>query len=149
LPLIGHNLLTYVYNCMKDRVQKKFVASGISRGCGWQHLGAYVNLGAFYLIGVPVALVLGFTMHLGGAGFWMGMIAGGATQVTLLSVITAMTNWEKMVGSLILFFYLMLLLHKDLIAIDDAFLPVFFFEECFPSSVNLSSLGDEKKYMVR
>jgi hypothetical protein len=88
-------------------------------------------------------------MHLGGAGFWMGMIAGGATQVTLLSVITAMTNWEKMVGSLILFFYLMLLLHKDLIAIDDAFLPVFFFEECFPSSVNLSSLGDEKKYMVR
>jgi hypothetical protein len=78
-----------------------------------------------------VALVLGFTMHLGGAGFWMGMIAGGATQVTLLSVITAMTNWEKMVGSLILFFYLMLLLHKDLIAIDDAFLPVFFLRNAF------------------
>ncbi|CAL4944647.1 unnamed protein product [Urochloa decumbens] len=33
----------------------------------------------------------------GGAGFWIGMIAGGATQVTLLSVITAMTNWGKMV----------------------------------------------------
>ncbi|OEL20673.1 Protein DETOXIFICATION 14 [Dichanthelium oligosanthes] len=32
----------------------------------------------------------------GGAGFWIGMIAGGATQVTLLSVITAMTNWGKM-----------------------------------------------------
>ncbi|KAK3164453.1 hypothetical protein QOZ80_1AG0018770 [Eleusine coracana subsp. coracana] len=85
------------------------VLTGISRGCGWQHLGAYVNLGAFYLVGVPVALVLGFTMHLGGAGFWMGMIAGGATQVTLLSIITAMTNWRKMVGSVL--FYLMLLLH--------------------------------------
>ncbi|KAG2545521.1 protein DETOXIFICATION 12-like isoform X2 [Panicum virgatum] len=72
------------------------VLSGISRGCGWQHLGAYVNLGAFYLIGIPVALVLGFAFHLGGAGFWIGMIAGGATQVTLLSVITAMTNWGKM-----------------------------------------------------
>lgn len=31
------------------------------------------------------------------------MIAGGAVQVTLLSVITAMTNWGKMVGSPFLF----------------------------------------------
>lgn len=72
------------------------VLSGVSRGCGWQHLGAYVNLGAFYLVGVPVALIFGFAMHLRGMGFWMGMIAGGATQVTLLSIITAMTNWSKM-----------------------------------------------------
>ncbi|TVU33745.1 hypothetical protein EJB05_15549, partial [Eragrostis curvula] len=72
------------------------VLTGISRGCGWQHLGAYVNLGAFYLIGVPVGVVLGFRFHLGGAGFWIGMIAGGATQVALLSIITAMTNWRKM-----------------------------------------------------
>jgi MATE family multidrug resistance protein len=72
------------------------VLSGISRGCGWQHLGAYVNLGAFYLVGIPVALVLGFAFHQGGAGFWIGMIAGGVIQVTLLSIITAMTNWGKM-----------------------------------------------------
>lgn len=82
---------------------------GVSRGCGWQHLGAYVNLGAFYLVGVPVALFFGFAMHLGGMGFWMGMVAGGATQVTLLSIITAMTNWGKMVGSFFPF-----LLHKVL-----------------------------------
>lgn len=31
------------------------------------------------------------------------MISGGAVQVTLLSVITAMTNWGKMVGSPVLF----------------------------------------------
>ncbi|XP_024315741.1 protein DETOXIFICATION 12 isoform X4 [Brachypodium distachyon] len=72
------------------------VLSGVSRGCGWQHLGAYVNLGAFYLIGIPTALFFGFTMNLRGMGFWIGMIAGGATQVTLLSVITAKTNWSKM-----------------------------------------------------
>jgi Na+-driven multidrug efflux pump len=60
-------------------------------------------LGAFYLVGIPVGLVAGFALHLGGAGFWIGMIAGGATQVTLLSVITAMTNWRKMVGSSFLF----------------------------------------------
>ncbi|VAH28873.1 unnamed protein product [Triticum turgidum subsp. durum] len=75
------------------------VLSGVSRGCGWQHLGAYVNLGAFYLVGIPVALFFGFTMQLRGMGFWIGMIAGGATQVTLLSVITATTKWDKMVSS--------------------------------------------------
>lgn len=72
------------------------VLSGVARGCGWQHLGAYVNLGAFYLVGIPVALFYGFTMQLRGMGFWIGMIAGGATQVTLLSVITATTKWDKM-----------------------------------------------------
>ncbi|ONK67856.1 uncharacterized protein A4U43_C05F4520 [Asparagus officinalis] len=42
------------------------VLSGIARGCGWQHIGAYVNLGAFYLFGIPVAVVLGFPLHVGG-----------------------------------------------------------------------------------
>lgn len=87
VPLLSISVIT-------DNLQG--VLSGISRGCGWQHLGAYVNLGAFYLVGIPVALVAGFALHLGGAGFWIGMIAGGATQVTLLTIITAMTNWRKM-----------------------------------------------------
>jgi multidrug resistance protein, MATE family len=95
--------LHHINSRTKGLVQKPFFPSGISRGCGWQHLGAYVNLGAFYLVGIPVALVLGFAFHLGGAGFWIGMIAGGAIQVTLLSIITAMTNWGKMVGSSFLF----------------------------------------------
>ncbi|XP_047091857.1 protein DETOXIFICATION 12-like [Lolium rigidum] len=72
------------------------VLSGVARGGGWQHLGAYVNLGAFYLVGLPVALFFGFAMQLRGMGFVFGMIAGGATQVILLSVITATTDWEKM-----------------------------------------------------
>ncbi|XP_047091604.1 protein DETOXIFICATION 12-like isoform X2 [Lolium rigidum] len=72
------------------------VLSGVARGGGWQHLGAYVNLGAFYLVGLPVALFSGFAMQLRGMGFVFGMIAGGATQVILLSVITATTDWEKM-----------------------------------------------------
>uniref|UniRef100_A0ACD5XIN9 Uncharacterized protein n=1 Tax=Avena sativa TaxID=4498 RepID=A0ACD5XIN9_AVESA len=72
------------------------VLSGVARGGGWQHLGAYVNLGAFYLVGIPVALFFGFAMQLRGMGFWIGMIAGGAIQVTLLSVITATTKWDKM-----------------------------------------------------
>ncbi|KAL6614721.1 hypothetical protein ACP70R_036991 [Stipagrostis hirtigluma subsp. patula] len=72
------------------------VLSGIARGCGWQHLGAYVNLGSFYLLGIPMAILLGFVLHLGGTGLWMGVICGSLSQTTLLSAITFFTDWPKM-----------------------------------------------------
>lgn len=40
--------------------------SGICRGCGWQKIGAYVNLGSYYLVGIPSAIVLAFLLHVGG-----------------------------------------------------------------------------------
>ncbi|KAL5763387.1 hypothetical protein ACOSP7_019651 [Xanthoceras sorbifolium] len=73
------------------------VLSGISRGCGWQDLGAYVNLGAYYLCGIPVAAMLGFWLQLGGQGLWIGIQAGAFLQTVLLSIITCCTNWEKQV----------------------------------------------------
>ncbi|KAF2311462.1 hypothetical protein GH714_023254 [Hevea brasiliensis] len=42
------------------------VLSGTARGCGWQKIGACVNLGAYYLVGLPSAIVLTFFFHLGG-----------------------------------------------------------------------------------
>ncbi|KAI5428135.1 hypothetical protein KIW84_033224 [Lathyrus oleraceus] len=36
---------------------------GAAKGSGWQRVGAYVNLGAFYLVGIPVGVVLGFIVH--------------------------------------------------------------------------------------
>jgi Na+-driven multidrug efflux pump len=39
---------------------------GVVRGCGWQKIGACVNLGAYYLIGVPAAFCFAFVYHLGG-----------------------------------------------------------------------------------
>ncbi|KAK7380069.1 hypothetical protein VNO78_32446 [Psophocarpus tetragonolobus] len=42
------------------------VFSGIARGCGWQKLGAFVNLGSYYLVGVPLAVVLAFILHMKG-----------------------------------------------------------------------------------
>ena len=30
------------------------VLSGVARGCGWQHLAAWTNLVAFYIIGMPL-----------------------------------------------------------------------------------------------
>eukprot|EP00257_Ricinus_communis_P026545 XP_025013959.1 protein DETOXIFICATION 16 isoform X1 [Ricinus communis] len=71
------------------------VLSGIARGCGWQDIGAYVNLGAYYLVGIPCALILTFIFQFGGKGLWMGIISGSSLQALLLLVITMRTNWER------------------------------------------------------
>lgn len=71
------------------------VLSGVARGSGWQHIGAYVNLGAYYLVGIPAALFLGFVLHLNGKGLWSGLVAGATVQSISLSVVTGFTNWEK------------------------------------------------------
>lgn len=69
--------------------------SGIARGCGWQHLGAYVNLGAYYAVGIPIAAILGFWIKLRGKGLWIGILIGAFCQTVMLSLITSCTNWEK------------------------------------------------------
>eukprot|EP00257_Ricinus_communis_P022878 XP_015582727.1 protein DETOXIFICATION 12 [Ricinus communis] len=71
------------------------VLSGVARGCGWQHIGAYVNLGAFYLCGIPVAAVLGFWLKLRGMGLWIGIQVGAFTQTVLLSIVTSRVNWDN------------------------------------------------------
>ncbi|WRX21549.1 Multi antimicrobial extrusion protein - like 10, partial [Theobroma cacao] len=45
---------------------------GVARGTGWQHIGAYVNLGAYYLVGIPVAALLCFGVHFRGKRLWIG-----------------------------------------------------------------------------
>lgn len=79
-------------------------ASGVARGSGWQHIGAYINLGAFYVVGLPVAIILGFVVHLKAKGLWIGIVTGSVVQSTLLSIITGFTNWKKQVLVQILHF---------------------------------------------
>ncbi|KAL7246545.1 hypothetical protein ACSBR2_001606 [Camellia fascicularis] len=71
------------------------VLSGIARGCGWQKIGAFANLGAYYLIGIPVGVLLAFVYHTGGKGLWVGIIVALFSQALFLSIITLCTSWEK------------------------------------------------------
>ncbi|XP_022771980.1 protein DETOXIFICATION 3-like [Durio zibethinus] len=71
------------------------VLSGVARGTGCQHIGAYVNLGAFYLVGIPLAAVLCFGLNLRGQGLWIGIVAGISVQASLLALVTGFTNWQK------------------------------------------------------
>ncbi|KAI3856680.1 hypothetical protein MKX03_026805 [Papaver bracteatum] len=71
------------------------ILSGTARGCGWQKIGALVNLGSYYLVGIPSAVVLAFVLHVGGKGLWVGIICALLVQVFSLLIITIRTNWEQ------------------------------------------------------
>ncbi|KAJ4825170.1 hypothetical protein Tsubulata_022537 [Turnera subulata] len=70
------------------------VVDGVVRGCGWQKLGAYVNLASLYLGGVPAAAILGFWLQHRAKGLWFGLQLGAILQTILLLVVICCTNWE-------------------------------------------------------
>ncbi|KAJ0963212.1 hypothetical protein J5N97_028334 [Dioscorea zingiberensis] len=71
------------------------ILSGVAIGCGWQAIVAYVNVGAYYILGLPVGCVLAFKTSLGVAGIWWGLILGVFVQSFTLTIITIRTNWNK------------------------------------------------------
>jgi MATE family multidrug resistance protein len=70
------------------------VLSGVAVGSGWQALVAYVNIGSYYLIGVPFGLLLAWGFHYGVLGIWVGMIGGTAVQTLILAYITLRCDWN-------------------------------------------------------
>ncbi|KAI9198676.1 hypothetical protein LWI28_020392 [Acer negundo] len=71
------------------------VLSGVAVGCGWQAFVAYVNVGCYYGVGIPVGCVLGFKFDLGAKGIWSGMIGGTMMQTLILLWVTFRTDWNK------------------------------------------------------
>ncbi|XVF43382.1 hypothetical protein PTKIN_Ptkin02bG0036000 [Pterospermum kingtungense] len=71
------------------------VLSGVAVGCGWQALVAYINVGCYYVVGIPLGSLLGFYFNLGAKGIWSGMIGGTAMQTAILIWITCRTDWKK------------------------------------------------------
>ncbi|XP_061338871.1 protein DETOXIFICATION 21-like [Gastrolobium bilobum] len=73
------------------------VLSGVSIGAGWQSIVAYVNIGCYYLIGIPVGVVIGIFFNLQVKGVWIGMLFGTFVQTVVLIIITFKTDWDKQV----------------------------------------------------
>ncbi|KAK3008656.1 hypothetical protein RJ639_014720 [Escallonia herrerae] len=71
------------------------VLSGAVRGIGWQKMGAFINLGSYYLVGIPCAVLLAFVLHIGGKGLWLGIICALIVQVLSLFIITMGTRWAE------------------------------------------------------
>ncbi|CAH9072495.1 unnamed protein product [Cuscuta europaea] len=75
------------------------VLSGVSIGAGWQSTVAYVNLGCYYLVGIPVGVVLGYVLNMQVKGVWIGMLFGTFIQTMVLLIITFRTDWDKQVAN--------------------------------------------------
>ncbi|CAN1313247.1 Protein DETOXIFICATION 16 [Linum perenne] len=112
IMVLGHNVWGYLYSKEEEVVRYvgdmmllsaafhmfdgiQSVLSGICRGCGRQNIGAIVNLGAYYLLGVPCSIVLAFVYHWGGKGLWTGITLALFSQAVFMTVLTVNTNWEK------------------------------------------------------
>ncbi|OWM73147.1 hypothetical protein CDL15_Pgr001261 [Punica granatum] len=73
------------------------VLLGAAIGAGTQSMVAYVNIGCYYVIGVPLGVVLGYVANLQVRGIWIGMTIGIAVQTLILGFITYRTNWDEQV----------------------------------------------------
>ncbi|RDX58240.1 Protein DETOXIFICATION 35, partial [Mucuna pruriens] len=71
------------------------VISGVAVGGGWQALVAYINIGCYYLFGLPLGFLLGYKANMGVEGLWGGMICGIFLQTMLLLLILYKTNWKN------------------------------------------------------
>ncbi|KAI3817950.1 hypothetical protein L1987_11752 [Smallanthus sonchifolius] len=85
LPIIG---LCELGNCPQT------TGCGVLRGTARPKIGANINLGCFYLVGMPVAVVLGFYMGFDFEGLWLGMLAAQMTCVVVMLVVLGRTDWE-------------------------------------------------------
>nr|XP_023884500.1 protein DETOXIFICATION 27-like [Quercus suber] len=80
---------TILFNCIQP------VLSGVAIGSGWQAKVAFINIGSYYLVGVPLGVLLGWSLHFGITGIWTGMISGTVIQTLILAIITLRCEWEK------------------------------------------------------
>ncbi|CAA7404807.1 unnamed protein product [Spirodela intermedia] len=71
------------------------VLSGVAIGAGWQAFVAYINVGSYYLFGIPIGLLLAFKFDLGVKGIWYGMLSGTLLQTMILVLMTSRTKWTK------------------------------------------------------
>ncbi|KAJ7975661.1 Protein DETOXIFICATION [Quillaja saponaria] len=85
LPIIG---LCELGNCPQT------TGCGVLRGTARPKVGATLNLGCFYLVGMPVAIWLGFYAGFDFQGLWLGLLAAqGSCAVTML-VVLSQTDWD-------------------------------------------------------
>ncbi|XP_015954194.1 protein DETOXIFICATION 51 [Arachis duranensis] len=85
LPILG---LCEIGNCPQT------VGCGVVRGTARPSMAANVNLSAFYLVGMPVAVGLGFWLDVGFRGLWLGLLSAQVCCAGLMLYVIGTTEWE-------------------------------------------------------
>ncbi|KAL5700853.1 Protein DETOXIFICATION 51 [Ranunculus cassubicifolius] len=70
------------------------VGCGVLRGSARPSTAANVNLGAFYLVGMPVAVGLGFLFNIGFSGLWLGLLSAQVCCDGLMLFVVGRTDWN-------------------------------------------------------
>jgi len=70
------------------------VLAGVLRGCGRQKIGATINLGMYWGLGLPFACVLAFKMGMGAMGLWTGLACTASVQSLYLSWVVFKFDWS-------------------------------------------------------
>ena len=73
---MGQGKVSFSLSVPSISMQMHLFVPGAIRGIGHQHLGAYLNLAAYYVVGIPTSLLLSFVWDYGVQGLWLGLIAG-------------------------------------------------------------------------
>ncbi|KAL7606614.1 hypothetical protein Lser_V15G16669 [Lactuca serriola] len=82
-----------VFSILLNGIQP--VLSGVAVGCGWQSFVAYVNIGCYYMVGVPLGVLLAFYFDFGAKGIWSGLVGGMVMQTMILCWVTFRADWNK------------------------------------------------------
>ncbi|KAL0548625.1 hypothetical protein IC582_013080 [Cucumis melo] len=85
LPIIG---LCELGNCPQT------TGCGVLRGTARPKIGANINLGCFYLVGMPVAVGLSFFGGFDFRGLWLGLLAAQGCCAAAMLVVLGFTDWE-------------------------------------------------------
>ena len=76
------------------------VQSGIIRGLGRQSYGSIYTLVCYYIIGMPLALVLAFNGGLGIQGLWLGFSIACIILDFGFALIISCPNWNKIAATM-------------------------------------------------
>ncbi|XP_015934870.1 protein DETOXIFICATION 27 [Arachis duranensis] len=94
LDAVDHMAFLLAITILLNSVQP--ILSGVAVGSGWQAYVAYINIGCYYVIGLPLGIIMGWIFKTGVGGIWGGMIFGGTgIQTLILIVVTSRCDWEK------------------------------------------------------
>lgn len=85
LPILG---MAELGNCPQT------AGCGVLRGSARPRAAANINMGAFYGVGMPVAVALAFWAKMGFTGMWLGMLAAQMACVIFMLVSVGRINWQ-------------------------------------------------------